>query len=339
MPGAYGAADPLFLLLAALALEAYLGNFRWSQALVAWPLRGYLRLAGWLESKLNRRQRGQRALLIRGLLVVLLLLLLAWAAGALLAIATRHYPYAWGLELLVLIGALRQRRSWRQFETFRLSLAAGSTQATRNALEKLAIGDMTARDLDALPRSFLAPAGLAALARRFADSLVAPIFWYVLLGLPGLALQVCLRALAGLYGGVTSPESKRPPRAGDFALPVLMLERALGWIPNRLAGLLLAAAAAFVPGALPGDALKRIAESKAAGDSSAGLLAGDWPVAALGGALQLDDPQKAAQALEGQGTRGKSLDRLSIAAWIFAVGCLLLVALLTNLLVVRLMLG
>jgi adenosylcobinamide-phosphate synthase len=339
MPGAYGAADPLFLLLAALALEAYLGNFRWSQALVAWPLRGYLRLARRFEQKLNRCQRGHRALLIRGLVVTLLLLGLAWALGYLWSLVTRHYPYAWGLELFFLVGALRQRRTWRQFESFRLSLGAGSPHAARSTLEQLATGDLSARDVDRLPRSLLAPAGLAALSRRFADSLVAPIFWFVLLGLPGLALQLGLRALVGLYGGVTSPDSRRPPRAGDFALPALMLERALGWLPNRLAGLLLATAAVFVPGAAPSEALKRLGSAGRQGENSQGLLAGDWPVAALGGALQLDSPNRAEHALEGVGRQGLSLDRLAVAAWIYAVACLLLVVLLANLLVVRLTLA
>ena len=34
------------------------------------------------------------------LMVVLLLLCLAWGVGFLLALLTRHYPFAWGLELL-----------------------------------------------------------------------------------------------------------------------------------------------------------------------------------------------------------------------------------------------
>src|SRR5690625_7583389 len=58
MPGTFGYADPLFLLIAALALEAYLGRGNWLGSLSRGPRRWVARLARTLEQRLNRPERG-----------------------------------------------------------------------------------------------------------------------------------------------------------------------------------------------------------------------------------------------------------------------------------------
>ncbi len=93
-------------------------------------------------------------------------------------------------------------------------------------------------------------AAVAALGRRFARGLLGPIFWYVLLGLPGLFLQRGVQVMAmGLGAG------QGGSHAGAFGLAARALDRALALPPDYLAGLILAAAAAFVPGGQPLAAL------------------------------------------------------------------------------------
>lgn len=267
MPGAYGAADPLLLLFAALAFEAYLGGLGWLARLRARLRRPYLRLAVWLRRRLDRQRRGARALLVRGLAVALLLTALAALAGWLLALFTRFYPFAWAVELFVLVSFLQQRSIWRDVAMVRAALAAGSPLQAGNPLAHLAAGEIEPRALERLRPAQLVAATLTAQARRFADSLVAPVFWYVLLGLPGLFVQQALRLLASLYGGAGAAT------AAPFAQPAGLLDRAVGWLPLRLAALLLVVAALFVPEARPGAALRGLPRAR------------DWPVAALGGAL------------------------------------------------------
>jgi len=255
MPGAYGHADPLFLLLAALAVEAYLGRLGWFSRLLAGPRAAAVRLARALEQRLNRPQRGLAERRRRGWIAALALLLAAAAAGWLLALFTRFYPFAWALELALLIVLLRQRRSWQEAATVAAALGRGDRQGARGALLRLAAGDLEAREVERLPAEALAPAAVTALGRRLGDGLVAPVFWYVLAGPGGLALQQASLLLARLYGGAALHDPAREPPAGPFALGALRLARLLQWLPARLAALLLVGAAALAPGLAARDAL------------------------------------------------------------------------------------
>lgn len=243
-PGAYGSADPLFLLLAALAIEAYLGGRLPRLPWLPHPRRALSRAVAGLEARLNRRERTAAARRTRGVLVTAVLLSLAAAAGWLAMLLTRNYPFAWTLELLLLASLVSQRGTWRLAAALRTALADGSLERARRALAPLAADRLSPTAVEALDRAQLAPAGVAALGHRLGGDLAGPVLWYVALGLPGLFLQqtalVLRRQLAapGPFGAAAS-------RAG----------RVLAAPGELLAGLLLAGAALFVPGGRPGRAL------------------------------------------------------------------------------------
>lgn len=258
MPGAFGAADPLFLLLAALAAEAYLGSFEWGLGGLSWPRRRFAELLRALQRRLDRPQRGRAALTLRGGLLAGAVLLAALAGGQALALFTRHYPFAWALELLLLFGALRLRRSHRQAERVQEALERGDAQAARAALALLAAADLPPQRVEALPPQALAATTAAALERRLADGGLAPSLWFVLLGLPGLLAWVAVQrarlvlagpALAG--GGAVGSEA--------FGRPPASLYRLLRWPAERLGEALHGLAArlrADAPPAVPGELLE-----------------------------------------------------------------------------------
>src|SRR5690606_32195821 len=74
MPGTYGYADPLFLLIAALALESYIGRVGWLARPFAGPRAWLVQHARSLELRLNRAERHPADRRWRGWLVVLVLL-------------------------------------------------------------------------------------------------------------------------------------------------------------------------------------------------------------------------------------------------------------------------
>jgi adenosylcobinamide-phosphate synthase len=59
------------LLLLALLMDAAVGDFRWLYRLVPHPVAALRALIGWLERRLNRETRGDKARLLRGALTVL----------------------------------------------------------------------------------------------------------------------------------------------------------------------------------------------------------------------------------------------------------------------------
>jgi len=272
-PGAYGSADPLFLLLAALAIEAYLGGRLPHLPWLPHPRRALARAVAFLEARLNRPERSTTARRTRGVLVTAVLLPLAAAAGWLAMLLTRNYPFAWTLELLLLASLVSQRGNWRLAAELRAALLDGSQQRARRALVPLAADRLSPAAVEALDPSQLATAGVAALGQRFGGDLVGPVLWYIALDLPGLFLQqtvlVLHRQLAGRgpFGGAASRVG------GILAAP-----------GEIVAGLLLAGAAVFVPAGRPRAALRSAARPAVA---MAVALPEEEGVARLGRALAL----------------------------------------------------
>lgn len=151
----------------------------------------------------------------------------------------------------------------------RTALVRGDLAGARQGLRSL-----VSRDTSALPPPLLAAAAVESVAENASDSVIAPLFWFALLGIPGaLAYRAAntLDAQIG-YRGETEWLGKAAARLDD----------ALNLIPARLtAGLLVLASAAC--GASPGGALRiwfrdaRLTESPNAGR----------PMAAMAGALEV----------------------------------------------------
>ncbi len=298
VPGAYGAADPLFLLLIALALEAYLGGRALHLRGLPNPRAALARLVQALERRLNRPQRGRAERRARGAAVALGLAVLGLAVGWLVEWITRHYPFAWAVELLLLVLLITQRDTWRRGADLAQAVNHGSLIRAREVLRPLVGERLAPQAVDRLGAPEVVEAGIAALGRRFASGLIGPVFWYVVLGLPGLFLQLCARVMAACLS----------EHVGDFGLAARSLERGLAAVPGYLAGVILAAAAAFVPGGRPLAALGRALKGR------------EGAAAALGAALRpLPGPTRLARALA-----------------IFAVACLIDAGLIAALALVRL---
>jgi adenosylcobinamide-phosphate synthase len=223
-----------------------------------------------LARRLDRPERGARNLRIRGAVVTLALAAAALALAWLVQWLTRHYPLAWGFEVALLALLLAQRSTWSQAAAVAAALQAGSLVRAREALRRLAGEGLGPDAVDGLGPSQVVEAAVAALGRRFARALLGPVFWYVLLGLPGLFLQQGAQVMAvGLGAG------RGASRAGAFGMAARTLDRALTVLPDYLAGLILAAAAGFVPGGQPRLALGPALKGRAggAGALSAALAA------------------------------------------------------------------
>ena len=119
-------------------------------------------------------------------------------------------------------------------------------------------------------------AAIESLAENFSDAVIAPLFWYLLLGPVGICGYKAVNTLDSMIG-------HRSDRFLAFGMVAARLDDAANFIPARLSGVLLALAAAFVPAARPFAALATMWRDAAKHRSpNAG-----WPEAAMAGALDL----------------------------------------------------
>ncbi len=282
--GAPGGALLLFFALiadAALPGGAALGRF------LPHPRRLVASMTLELDRRLNRDKRSDRARVFRGALVVLVLAGAAATLGWLVEEAGRGVAYGWIAEFLVLIVMISQRGTFR--------------------------------DGGAAPTDDHGPAreAIEAVAGRFAARVVAPVFWYALLGLPGVAAHAAVNAMARVIGGPGR-------RQAAFGLATVRLDDVLMAIPARLAALLFVVAALFAPGASPvGAARVTWRDSGKHPSFSAG-----WPLAAVAGALDLALAGPDAQTGRktdwiGGGRARATAQDVGRTLYLFVVACLL----------------
>ena len=105
----------------------------------------------------------------------------------------------------------------------------------------------------------------------------APAFWFVIAGLPGLFAYKVLNTADSMIGHMSE-------RHRDFGRFAAKLDDAANWIPARLSGLLICAAAAAHDGAERGASALAVMLRDARQHRSPNA---GWPEAAMAGALGL----------------------------------------------------
>ncbi|MBV9829837.1 MAG: cobalamin biosynthesis protein [Alphaproteobacteria bacterium] len=261
----------LLLLLLGLLIDAVFGDMPWLFAHVPHPVVVAGRAIAFLDRKLNRSNRSEVRRRDRGVLTVVLLVGAAAAVGAML-----HWLCGFGFVGALgegfLVGVLLAQRSLSEHVAMvGIALDHGGLIAGQRAVRHI-----VGRDPEQLDRHGVARAAIESLAENFSDGVVAPILWYLLLGLPGLFAYKMANTLDSMIG-------HRNPRYASFGWAAARLDDALNLIPAPLSGLLLAAAAMFSGAAHAGRACAvMLRDGRKHRSPNAG-----WPEAAMAGALDL----------------------------------------------------
>ncbi|AEG51327.1 Cobalamin biosynthesis protein cbiB [Sphingobium chlorophenolicum L-1] len=252
--------------LAALMLDAALGWPGWLYARIGHPVGGVARIIGAMERRWNRtdwsgprRRRGG---------IALLLLLLGAAGGAGLALQWAIVRWAGDMAWLWLALAawpgLAQRSLYAHVAPVMRALVKGDLDGARRT-----VGWIVGRDTDSLDEAGVARAGIESLAESFCDGVVAPLFWLVLLGLPGIWAYKAVNTADSMIGHKEAPFT-------DFGWAAARFDDLLNWAPARLAGLLLCIAG----GGGGWSVMWRDHGSHASPNAG-------WPEAAMAGALRI----------------------------------------------------
>jgi adenosylcobinamide-phosphate synthase len=212
-----------FIASTVLAADMLLGPLRLRAGLPPGPPLAAARLAIALGRRLDRPGRGPKTLFIRGALLVLVLVGSAGAIGVGLESLAARLPFGMLVDFLVLWGCIRPYRPLER-------LRAGARQCD------LAVGVAPGRGL------------LDQAATSFVYFLVAPLFWYLVAGLPGLLI-------AAACWGVDRAATQSGARSADFGAVAHNLEAAIAWVPSRIAELIIVAATMIVPRGRPRAAL------------------------------------------------------------------------------------
>ena len=257
-------------LLVALALDAVFGDPKWLWRRVPHPVVAMGGAIGRLEARWLDPTAPASEQARRGRMASLLVI----GASALIALAVQELcarlPLGWlplGLAISTLIAG-------RGLYDHVAAVAAGLEQGLAKGQQ--AVAHIVGRDPASLDVHGVARASIESSAENFADGVVAPLFWGVLLGLPGVAAYKAMNTLDSMIG-------HRSPRHLHFGRFAARLDDHANWLPARLAAFLILAASLCLPGTTPAAGWRALWRDPSHHRSpNAG-----WPEAAMAGALGL----------------------------------------------------
>src|SRR5271170_4801245 len=305
----------LLLAVIALALDWLIGDPRWLwRGRLHHPIVLMGALIARLERRLNRWELSDAARRWRGAATVLVVVVCAALLGWLIAWVAAELRFGWIAELVLVIVLLAQRDLFDHVRHVGAALKQDGLEGGRAAVARV-----VGRDPESLDRHGVLRAAIESLAENFSDGVIAPLFWYLLLGPIGLCGYKAINTLDSMIG-------HRSERFLAFGMVAARLDDVANFIPARLSGVLIAIAALFVPSGRPFAALATMWRDAAKHRSpNAGC-----PEAAMAGALDLAlaGPRRyhgtfVADPWIGAGRARAELPDLRRALALFALACVI----------------
>lgn len=275
----------LLALIAALVLDRLVGDPEWLWRRVPHPVVLFGMMIGWFDRTFNRKRFENDVLRIGGVLTIVILLLWSLVCGWLIHRLLSEIGFlGWLLEVVLVAIFLAQKSLADHVSRVATGLRTGGLEGGRKAVSMI-----VGRDPETLDQPAVCRAAIESLAENFSDGVVAPAFWYAVLGLPGLLAYKMLNTADSMIG-------HKSPKYLYFGWASARLDDLANIPAARLSILLIAAGAAWKTGlrsarnavgtALRDNGLHRSPNS-------------GWPEAAMAGALdiQLAGPRIYAGAL------------------------------------------
>ena len=199
--------------LAGVGLDAWLGEpRRWH------PLVGFGHLAQRIEQRLNSGGRGWRSHGVSGwCLAVLPPVLLVW----LLSLSS----LGWLVDILVLYFALGLKSLAQHALPVAQALRLGDLDEARRR-----VGYLVSRRTSELDACGVARAGTESVLENGADAVFASLFWFAVLGAPGVLLHRLSNTLDAMWG-------YRNERFERFGWAAAKIDDVLNYVPARLVAL------------------------------------------------------------------------------------------------------
>ena len=256
---------PLLAALAvALLADALLGEPAWLYRRLPHPVQAIGALVTALEARLLRpaAAAAQRR---AGILLLLLVLTVTAAIGWALAATLRAVPLGWVAEGLAMSTLLAQRSLVDHVRAVADGLRAGLAQG------RAAVARIVGRDPERLDAPAVGRAAVESLAENLSDGVVAPLFWGLVAGLPGMLAYKAVNTLDSMVG-------HRNERYHAFGWASARFDDLVNLVPARLTGALLC----LVGGAPRRSLRAMLRDAPRHRSPNAG-----WPEAAMAGALGL----------------------------------------------------
>ncbi len=252
----------------ALAVDRFFPLFGFFSKFISHPVEWQGLLISFMERRWNNLDNSvfqrQRA----GILMLIILIAITLFISFLLLFIFSFFPFSWIFEALaasvLLAGNDLKKAVLRVATSLDISLDEGRKQ----------VSHIVGRDTKNLDEHEISRAAIESLAENSSDGVIAPLFWLVIFGLPGIAVYKAINTADSMVGHLSQ-------RYENFGWASAKVDDIANWLPARLSALLYAASAYFLT---PEAAKNSWHAAKTDAPNHTSPNAG-WPEAALAGAL------------------------------------------------------
>ncbi|MBS1103572.1 cobalamin biosynthesis protein CobD [Gluconobacter sp. Dm-62] len=258
----------------ALIIEGVAGYPERLVRLIGHPVIWIGRLISSLERALNRPEESAARRKVAGIVALAIIAglpaLSVWFLNWALQVLTPH-PMALCVEAILASSLIAQRSLWVHVRAVEVALRTEGLEAGRRAVSMI-----VGRDPASLDEAAIIRAAIESLAENFSDGIVAPVFWSMLGGLPGITAYKAINTADSMIGHLT-------PRYAAFGWAAARCDDVINLPASRLSALWIILAAVTHQPASAKRALQTVLrDARHHRSPNAG-----WPEAAVAGALGL----------------------------------------------------
>lgn len=209
------------ILVLAVILDAIFGEPEWLWSRVPHPAIVIGRMIGWIETRFNHATNRK----FKGAVLVIFLGVVSFAFGSFI----HAIPDGGFLEILCAAILMAQRSLVNHVTDVSNALRISLPQARQD------VAKIVGRDTRDMDEPDIARAAIESAAENFSDGFVAPVFWFLILGLPGLLLYKTINTADSMIG-------HRTERFAKFGWAAARTDDVMNWVPARLTAALIAIA-------------------------------------------------------------------------------------------------
>jgi len=216
------------ILLLALAVDALIG---WPDALyrkIGHPVTWLGKLISHMDKSLNRMEWHPPTRRLMGLLTAAFIILICIVSGQIIQNAVGQGILGFLISFLLAWPLLASRSLYSHVKDVAQPLELMDLRSAREAVSMI-----VGRDPKQLDTAGVGRAAIESLAENTSDGVVAPIFWGLIFGLPGILAYKAINTMDSMIGYKT-------PKHLDFGWAAARIDDLANWVPARLTGLIIA---------------------------------------------------------------------------------------------------
>lgn len=218
------------ILFFALALDALIG---WPEQLylrIGHPVTWLGKLITYLDSALNRAEWHPPTRRLTGILTAAFVILLCISLGRIIENAAGQGVIGFLISVLLIWPLIAARSLYAHVKEVAQPLEKMDLRQARTAVSMI-----VGRDPKKLDSAGVGRAAIESLAENASDGVVAPIFWGLVFGLPGIMAYKAINTMDSMIGYKT-------PKHLDFGWAAARIDDLANWLPARITGAFIALA-------------------------------------------------------------------------------------------------